>query len=101
MTSAQTPAGGLATPGTDNDLGTGNTAHCTPALHVFDEELRWLPSTSIGSLADLIRDDHSRLRRRAKRDGWSAGGEASERFLSFLLNALDYESRRRDQERPR
>jgi len=31
MTSAQTPAGGLATPGTDNDRSTGNTANSTPA----------------------------------------------------------------------
>ena len=31
MTSAQTPAGGCQTPGTDHDRSTGNTAHFTPA----------------------------------------------------------------------
>ena len=100
MTSATTSAGGLASPGADKDLDAGNIAHFTRALHPFDEELRWLRSTSIGSLKDLIRDGHSRLRRRVRRDGLSAGSAASERFLGSLIPALDSEPRRRDQERP-
>lgn len=62
----------------------------------FSTESESIPSSALGLLSGLIRDDLDRLRRRTRRDGHSAGVKAAGCALDLFADALEREAERRD-----
>lgn len=74
----------------------GHTTDNSPPSHPFGAEAAGVPSIALGVLSESLRDAMDRLRRRTKRDGFSAGVAAAERVLAAFVDAVACEAERRD-----